>query len=1606
MRGARAATVLGTVFEALAALAAAAFSSTPAGGAELRDLWGRNVSSVAYAADGVVNKGEIEELISIAAGRPLTEEGTAATIRNLYGTRLFSDVVVDAEPVESGDVRVIIYLWRAYVVRAIEFEGKFGPTREDLRRVVPLAAGDPFHAASLEAGTSAIERRLFADGYLDPQVEPEAVFDRETFTVTALYRIQAGQRARITEPFFDGKTAPFTPSDLAARGKLDPGDVYNETKARDDAERMRKFLLGEGYYRGAVELIAAEPTEDGRIRPVYRITVGPRYEIAAEGIKPKAAAKQIRALLDYQSFDEDLLDQWTIDRRAEMQRAGHYRVKVTASASGTDPVMVKLVVEPGPKYAVESVTIDGDVSVPEDTIRSLMVTRPKGLPVIAKGRLIDTDLEGDVSAILGYYQRQGWIEAKVKSSVQDGTSPDELKVAIFIVEGPRAFVRQRQVEGAEHLTLEDLDSLLTIKVGEPFNPAALRHDVGVLTTRYQNTGWPSATVQDRYTLSEDRTAVDVAYKVEEGERAFFGRTIIRGNAFTRVERIRHQIAWKEGEPYSAEKIADTQQNLARTGVFRSIDVRPQPTNPESQTRTIDVELTEARRLSLLYGFGYQYAAGATSNRNDVFGIVGATYRNLFGRMQSATLEVQYAPISTRGYVYASFLEPFAFNTDVPINVVGFVSRTPIQDVNIDSVGGYVESARLIERYWRIGLRAEYQETGPQNPAGPLDDRARTLSEDRVSDPAGRGRPEPVLRPEGRHPRSAQRLVLDDRRQVRVSAALGGRRPLRQGLGPGRLVQEPLRRRAGAELQDRGDLPVRPRGPGAGPDRREVLLGRVLDGTGLSRRTYSGFRESPWTTTRRRRRSRRHRIPSRTDLCSAQYPNQPNEQELKKYICEPGPRIIGGNGFMAATAEFRYPILGNLGISVFYDLAQVWPSPGTISFKVEGETGLRQSIGAGLHYMTPVGPLRLEYARPVDLRTIHYQVTATQTTMRMPTGTSSPATRRPASSCATRRSRRPDASSSRSGIRSRRPERVESARCPSTSTGAASARSVSRSSSSATRSRAARPAKAARSTSFSPSSPSAPAAGAPRRARPRRRLRRPDPAAPAATRAGRAPATSTEGRFSLGPSRRARGQLPLLRGEGPPQRLRLLVGRRRETREGRLGQRLAVAGRRQACVAKRVDQLPRAERVEPGVEVAPHRGRIAGRAGDRVPHRRECAHALEAVHEKPGPEERVLAGKLLDREIHASPRARRALEHGEPGGEVREDQRVVEAESGPGARLRDEITDGLARPEGNAIGDASLEEHRDSRKPLDRSELRDLVQEVEVLRGVLLREAAHAGVGIRAHRDAAAHGLVRVRRPRPGETERVVAERDLVEPGGLGDVGILVEAVVEKIDRRRVALPGTGQRDGLVEVIVGEDHVGVRVVDPVRGDLAGPMEREREVVADLARETDTLALRKKGSRGGAVDEDQAAVDHRELGDRRSGRELPPRPGRGAREPLARGGVRRVDRRGRILPRVQDDDDEGVAGRAPGHRAEGVEEALPFAVGRNDEHVPELARDRVGRPGLGLGMLREVRVAALAGRHAYRAGRTGSSATMRASAESRSSRRAPTSAAGKYSRARRT
>ncbi len=949
----------------LAVLAAGAFARGQA--AEIRtELFGRPVESIAFTSDGPAERREIETLITFRVGRPLTEDDTGATIRNLFGTLEFSNVLVEAEPIDGGGVAVTVHLWRSFRVARIEFYGKVSLSREEMHRAIPFSERDPFNQTALAEGASSLERRLGTDGYMHPVVDPKVIFDDRKFTATVVYRIAAGERARVATPFFDGSVDPFTPEDLLARTRLKVGSLYRESRARADADRLGKFLLAQGRFKAGVELIAAEPTDDGRIRPVYRIAVGPRFVIEATGIKEKQVRREILGLLEGRGFDEDLLEQWTDTTRDTLQREGHYRARVAAAATGADPAVVKATVEEGAKYAVERIAISGNASVPEKSLRALILTRKKGFPLLRKGRLLDLDLESDASALLGYYQTHGWIGARVeKPAVAEGSKPDLLDVTFTIVEGPRTFVASRRIEGAAHLTAAEIDALVTVREGEPFNRSAVRQDVAALITQYWNSGWREASVQDSFTLSQDRTKADVVYRIEEGMRSFFGKTIVRGNAVTDPDRILRQVSWREGEPFSEEKIADTQRNLARTGVFRSIEVQPKPVAPDNPERNVDIDLTEARRLSLLYGVGYQYAQGA-SQPSDPFASVGVSYRNLFGSMRSASLEVQYAPFSRRGYVVANFLEPYLFATDIPLTFAAFASREPIQDIDINRLGVFFESVRLFG-HMRVGLRYSYQQIAPNNPQDlstiqlekfPKSD--QPIKQSAIGPSFLYDRRDDVLDPhEGYYWTVAGNYAFPFLSANAHYGKVSGQAAWFTRL-PGGVVA--------ASVRVGGLFPYNAAAQGTVPIAEKFFAG----GSSTARGFDTDLEGIPGVTVDYNTQATLHEPPG-TGSCAAQFPGYP---DAAPYDCSPGPRILGGNGFMALGLEYRFPIAGNLGVSVFYDLAQVWENPGDINFRIEGDLGMRQSIGAGFHYMTPIGPLRLEYGRPVELRTIAFAVTTT------------------------------------------------------------------------------------------------------------------------------------------------------------------------------------------------------------------------------------------------------------------------------------------------------------------------------------------------------------------------------------------------------------------------------------------------------------------------------------------------------------------------------------------------------------------------------------------------------------------------------------------------------
>jgi outer membrane protein insertion porin family len=953
----------GFAASALALFLAAAGPAGAQPAAEPRPIFGQMVVTVAYSSDGPVDHDEVARLVTIRTGQPLTEERTGSTIRHLFATRRFADIRIEAEPAEGG-VAVTILLFRSYRVNPLRFDDGVSISKEELRRAVPFSEGAVFQAEELEEGETALKRRLDAEGYINATVQPEVFFDRKTFDAEVIYHIEAGKPARTAPAFFDGDPKPFSREELLKKARLDPGDRYRETRARADADRMTKYMKKQMHLRGVVELIAAQPTDDGRVMPVYRVVVGPKVVFQTRGIREKKVRREVTDLLQGQIFDEDLILQYAENKRRGLQRKGYYRAKVeyTMSPDATDVQTVAINVEPGRKFAVEEIAIEGNQAVSEKQLRKLLVTQKKGLPIARPGRLVDEILKEDVGAILGYYQTHGWVNAKVEDpAVTEGSKPDRLVVNIRITEGPRALVTTREVLGAEHVAEDQLDEILSVKVGEAFNPNEVRQDSFSLQNHYRNRGWREASVKDDWKLSPDGTAAEVTYTVEEGMRSFFGKAIVRGNTRTDTHRITRLVTWDEGDPFSEQEVLTTQRNLTRTGVFRRVEIKPQPADPSSQVRPVDIDVQEGRPLSLLYGLGYQYAPDALENRNDPFAIAGVSYNNLFGTMRSASIDVQYAPISGRGRLILSFREPFLFNRDLPLNVLFFYTREPIQKIDIERVGTVVETSKVFGRYLRVGLRYEYQRIDAVNPQD-LSNIEREFSKfDQPIRQSAIGpnmlydRRDDIIDPHtGYYLTAATKyafpLLSANARYTKLSAQGAYFRPFGGGV-----FAMSLRSGAIFPYGEETGVPV-------------PLAERFFAGGRSTNRAFEtdllgiyGQTVDPDT------RARAVAEEKQPGSCAGTYP------DLFGYDCDAGPRIVGGNGFLGVNAEFRFPIFGNLGGTLFYDAAQVWKNPADIRVAFEGDDGLRQGVGIGLRYMTPIGPVRIEYGWPVKSRTIPYDV---------------------------------------------------------------------------------------------------------------------------------------------------------------------------------------------------------------------------------------------------------------------------------------------------------------------------------------------------------------------------------------------------------------------------------------------------------------------------------------------------------------------------------------------------------------------------------------------------------------------------------------------------------
>lgn len=892
---------------------------------------------------------ELARLLSFEIGEPLTEENVRSTLRNLQASGFASSVEIYTRPDERSEppggpagVVAIVVLRPVVRVREVRLEGQLGLDSAELRRVLLQKEAQPLSEETVLQGVYNLVDLYAERGYFNAQVRLHVDSAEGTQQADVVYEVTPGVRAQIQEIRFEGNLGPFTPAELVDRLRLKPGSPFSRPEVRQDAERLEGWLIGQDRRKARVGAPAEEQQAAGHsVRLLYPIDVGPKVEVQVIGDDlERLRRRDLLPFLGRQGYDEALVLQ-AVDRiKREYQQDGHYKVKVDWEEQEPNDDLLRIVlrIEPGPQYTVQELQFSGNETFNGDRLSELVVTSGRSLLSRGSGRLVQDVLDDDLENVRRFYQLEGFAQAEV-GPPQIEEQGDHLRVTIPIREGPRMRVVTLKLQGADSLPEDTRRDNLLLKEGGPFHPYLLETTLRNLRAAYQDLGYSEAQVSARQDWNPEHTLVDVAIDVLEGPRTLLDRVIVRGNRRTESEVIRRTLAVDRGDPISERRALEIERDLYRLGVFSSVDVKLTRAGAEAETRDLIVRVEEGRPRRVSYGLGLEYG----SDKNDQSrlkglvprGSVSFSHNNVAGKAFSLRTDLR---VSTLDQIFrVRFDQPYTIRWAVPVGYSLFYFHETKEDWEVQRWGARVESEKNLGGR-RVGLIFDYRivET-TLDPGFPLrgvdrEDRPYELSSliptffwDRRDDPvlATRGWSSlaqlqhtfPAFGTDGNFLKLfvQQTQYLSLRRYGIVAASLraGGIEPFSH------------------LAADDPELP------------EDFLSADVF----IDERFFAGG-----GTT--------HRAYGRDDLGI----------RGESLILKPGRAgddeddwtAVGGTGLLLFNLEYRFPLFGALGGTVFYDAGNVWAN-----WRDLDPAALKSGVGVGMRYLSPIGPLRLDFGWKLD-----------------------------------------------------------------------------------------------------------------------------------------------------------------------------------------------------------------------------------------------------------------------------------------------------------------------------------------------------------------------------------------------------------------------------------------------------------------------------------------------------------------------------------------------------------------------------------------------------------------------------------------------------------------
>ncbi len=681
--------------------------------------------------------------LPVEVGKPLDAEQVAAELRILYQTGNYADLRAETYP-EQGGVGLEFVATENMYFNQVLIEGLTAPPSESsAAAAMQLALGQTYHETDVVEATTRLQDTLREEGLYQAKLEVEKRARTESHQLDLIVHVNSGPRVRLSKIELLNNTE-YRDADLLALFKVKLGRELTVGRIRSGEERIRKFLEKKGHLSGRVSARRGEyNSTDNTIPLTIEVTEGPRVLVQVEGAKfSKGDLKKLIPIYQEGAVDADLLEEGKRNLRERMERDGYFDASVSYGTASREIEVTKT----GWKGSEQTITYKVDRGDRHKLLRvdfqgnkyfstSLLRTRLNILTSswATRPRFSRRLMENDALSMKNLYVANGFLSAMVEGKILDDFKDrtGDLVIQFSIEEGKQTLVSSLQIEGMKSIPEADILSVVGSSAGQPYSDINVASDRDNILALYFNEGFPNATFTwtaepaGTETNSTEPAAtnndspggrtkdepaskiaraepVKLVYKIVEGPQIRVRRVFLTGYDHTRPKVIRRDVKVKPNEPLRQREVVESQQKLYNLGIFNRVTIEPQNANGTDPEKDIVVLVEEAKRYTISYGGGFEVQRLA-STTNPTGGEVQAAPRgileiskeNLTGRADSLTLKMRGSTIQGRALL--AYSSPDTFNSP-KWSTQATVYAEKTQDINTFSQVRYEGNLQLTEQY--------------------------------------------------------------------------------------------------------------------------------------------------------------------------------------------------------------------------------------------------------------------------------------------------------------------------------------------------------------------------------------------------------------------------------------------------------------------------------------------------------------------------------------------------------------------------------------------------------------------------------------------------------------------------------------------------------------------------------------------------------------------------------------------------------------------------------------------------------------------------------------------------------------------------------------------